>query len=421
MSGPPVNLLLDLRAYARRLEDPEAFIDLWAQLSPALAGKRLEAGRTYTLGDVSGDVSFAVMAPIGHSVEIGQSTDFAIHSVLEPANLRYACDQCRAEGRSVYGPFVCQPCAAEGRDGRACDAHVAILDGSMRSQCLRHAPMCECGRPGTFWCQGASCRRNRAWCEKHRRSHHNDPDHSYCEACYAVAFPTCEQAGCQQVGSLTCEHVDPRSLVTCGRHACPTHMHRWQVFGPEEEGLTLCSRHRGVKALDDPGLIAEIILGTAGRRVARRRGPMLPTLQSVRHILRKVRSRTYGLDEIAQHFERFSLDVRATPDLQRETTNLLKLHEGQRARDRSRDEDDRVLGRQHFERLKLLMIARGQIEAASLMTFSDYRPRQNRLFVKVPKELAGRFVGTQGRNVKDLSAALGVQVGLERDGQEPNR
>jgi hypothetical protein len=122
-------------------------------------------------------------------------------------------DLCRNDGRSTYGPFVCQPCRDQGLDGRVCDQHVVILDGSMRSHCKLHAPQCECGHLATFWCQGINCRRKRAWCEQHRRAHRTDPDRSYCDSCYALEFPKCEQAGCERVGSLECEYVDSVTLA----------------------------------------------------------------------------------------------------------------------------------------------------------------------------------------------------------------
>jgi hypothetical protein len=88
MPQDPVNLLLDLRNYGRRLENAQAFIEFWGRLSPALRGKRLELARTYSLADASGEVAFTVMAPGEGATEVTDSTDFAIHSVLEPAALR---------------------------------------------------------------------------------------------------------------------------------------------------------------------------------------------------------------------------------------------------------------------------------------------------------------------------------------------
>ncbi len=417
----PINLFLDLRKYSRRLENAQGFIELWARLSPALRGKRLELGRAYSLTDQCGEVAFTVIAPDEGVAEVTDDTDFAIHSVLEPAALRYACDLCRSEGRSTYGPFVCQLCRDRGLDGRVCDEHVVILDGSMRSHCKLHAPRCECGRPATFWCQGTNCRRKRAWCEQHRHAHRNDPDHSYCESCYALAFPRCEQAGCERVGSLACEFVDPVTLATCGRKACPAHMHRWQIYGAEEEGLTLCSQHRGVGTLDDPRLIAEIILGTAARRIVRHRAPLLPTLQKVRHILLHVRNRNYELPVIDHLFEQFPIDLRKAPELHREVTSLLQRHKSQRIKDIERDEAEKSQGRVHFERLRQLLIERGQSELASVVSFRDYRPKWNKLFVDVPTQYKGRFFGKEGRNIKELSASLGVEIKPERDSQERPR
>jgi hypothetical protein len=49
----------------------------------------------------------------------------------------------------------------------------------------------------------------------------------------------------------------------------------------EKEGLALCDRHSGIRTLTDDSLIAQIIFGTAARRLRLRRIPgplpMLPT------------------------------------------------------------------------------------------------------------------------------------------------
>ncbi len=320
-ANEPVEIMLDLRGYERRLQGPAAFIEFWEKLSPALQGRPLVADKPYELEHGSGSIRFTVIR--NPPAQVTDQTRFAVHSLLEPPQLKYTCDLCRNEKRNVYGPFVCPLCKDAGGDGRVCDNHVVILDGSMRSVCRTHAPQCACGTPATFWCQGPECRRRKAWCDTHRKRHRNDPDHSYCEQCYAQLFPACEHAGCASVGTLACEFIDSKTLEPCERRACPSHMQRWQVHGPDEEGLALCSRHRGVRLLADDGLIFQIILGTATRRLRLPRSPQLPTLQSVRHILRKARGRSYDLHEIARLFEGFKVHLDKGSALGRELARLL--------------------------------------------------------------------------------------------------
>jgi KH domain len=415
-ANDPVELLLDLRAYSRRLEGPLAFLSLWDELTPTLKGKGLALGKTYTLESGSGAIQFTVMRnPV---VQITDETRFAVHSLLEPPALRYTCKLCQDEGKSTYGPFICSVCRDEGDDARVCDNHVVILDGAMRSFCRTHAPRCDCGSAATFWCQGVDCRRRKAWCDVHRQRHRNDPDHSYCNACFARMFPECERGGCDNVGTLECEFVDARTLEPCRQHACPIHMHRWQVYGPDEEGLALCSRHSGVRALTDEALIAQIILGTAGRRRRMARSPGLPTLQSVRHILRKARGRLYDLGEIARLFEGFNVNLGGNASLRGEVTALLGRHAERRQRDIQRDEGEKQQGLVLFEKVRQLLVFKGQTELAAVIRFSDYRPRLNKLFIVVPQEFIGRFVGTGGRNIKELSASANVDIGIEKTGQQ---
>jgi hypothetical protein len=412
----PVELQLDLRAYSRRLEGPAEFLSFWDELAPALKGRGLLVGKAYALESRLGTIQFTVMRnPVA---QVTDETRFAVHSLLEPPALRYTCGLCQQESKSVYGPFVCLTCRDEGDDGRVCDNHVVILDGAMRSFCRKHAPLCACGNAGTFWCQGVECRRRKAWCDSHRERHRNDPDHSYCTTCYARMFPECERGGCGNVGTLACEFVDTRTLEPCGQHACPIHMQRWQVYGPDEEGLALCSRHRGVRSLTDDALIAQIILGTAARRQRMARSPGLPTLQSVRHILRKARGRLYNLSEIARLFEGFNVNVGGNSSMRSEVSALLARHAERRQRDMQRDDGEKQQGLALFEKVRQLLALKGQNELATIIRFSDYRPRLNKLFIIVPQEYIGRFVGSGGRNIKELQAAANVDIGIEKTGQQ---
>lgn len=410
----PVEVLLDLRGYSRRIGGPEGFIALWEELAPALKGRPLITGRPYSLESRSGTISFTVIRnPVS---QVSEDTRFAVHSLLEPPSVRYTCDSCQAEGKTVYGPFICPTCRDSGQDGRVCDNHVLILDGAMRSFCRTHAPRCECGAAATFWCQGPECRRRKAWCDAHRKHHRNDPDHAYCPGCYAVLYPDCERNGCANVGTLACEFVDVNTMRPCGRHACPSHMQRWQVYGPDAEGLALCNQHRGVRSLDDQALISQIILATGARRFRLHRSPPLPTLQSIRHILRKARNRIYDLGEIGRLFENFHVNFGTHSALRNEVSGLLKQHSDRRQRDMERDQSEKQQGLVIFERIRQLLAARGQNELAQLVRFSDYRPRSNLIFVIVPDALAGRFIGPGGRNIKELCAAINVDIKLEKTG-----
>ena len=411
----PVEVMLDLRDYSRRIDSPAGFLSLWDSLSPALQGKELVAGKPYTFEGRSGTVRFSVIRnPVSNVSEV---TRFAVHSLLEPSSLRYTCHLCEGEGRAEYGPFICVDCRSAGNDGRICDDHVVILDGAMWAFCRSHAPRCSCGEMATFWCQGPGCRRRTAWCDAHRNHRRNDPDHAYCPDCYSRLYPSCERLGCSNVGTLSCEFIDPRTLKPCDRTACPTHMQRWQVFGPDAEGLALCQQHRGVRALDDQALVAQIVLGTATRRLRLRRSPSLPTLQSVRHILRKARNRLYDLAEIGRLFESFGADFRGNRALGNEVTGLLRQHGERRVRDMDRDQSEKQQGLVVFEKIRNLLLHKGQSELAASIRFSDYRPRANIIFVIVPETLVGRFIGPGGRNIKELCALASADIKLEKAAQ----
>jgi len=108
---------------------------------------------------------------------------------------------------------------------------------------------------------------------------------------------------------------------------------------------------------------------------------------------------------------------------------LLKEHKPRRIVDierdeeekRKRDEEEKSQGIYHFDRLRELLVARGQNEFASVVTFSTYRSKASKLSVNLPAQYRARFIGKDGRNIKEISATLGVEIGLERDGQEGRR
>jgi len=197
-------------------------------------------------------------------------------------------------------------------------------------------------------------------------------------------------------------------------------MVRWQIYGPEQEGLSLCERHRGVRGLSDTEMIRQMVLGTAARRFRHRRErtPLLPTLQSVRHIFRKTRSRLYELSDIAGFFESFDQGPVRAARYAKEVEYLLARHAEQRRQNISRDGAERAQGMQIFERVKAHLLATGKIELAAAIQFSDFRPKTNSLYVVVPPTMAASFIGKGGRNINDLSAAVGARVSLERSAQK---
>jgi hypothetical protein len=419
-SGAPaadIELILDLREYRPPITDVEGFAALWEQLEPALVGRDL-GGRPVHYLDAGPDGRLGIeIARIGAPGMPGPHTRFSVVAVRERPRQLYRCRVC--EG---YGPFLCRACTERGTGDRVCDDHVVVLDGGLQPTCPEHHPRCaaaSCATPATFRCGGPSCRKDRAWCDRHRRPHPRDSDTDYCPGCHDIAFPVCEEAGCHGVGTVACEHVD-RSGRSCGRRACTRHARRWQVYGAERMGLGLCRDHLQVQGMSLDHALFMIVVASASRRPAMRP----PSLAGFGHNLRNI-----GHREIAVDYRAMLTRLRRV--------HAEAAHQGVRLKDADEQErrwekevgteDGRnAAAEQIVERLRTLVVQRdrryGSAIAASLRPV-QYKPpvdrpgqpvRNGLLFVDVAEDLRGLFAGKGREHLLTYSAQLGVDVRLER-------
>ncbi|KIF73267.1 hypothetical protein QR77_03400 [Streptomyces sp. 150FB] len=417
----PVPVCLDVREYREPLRDADAYLELWRGLEPLLVQVdprehrplRLELGNR-------GVLTLQLLDPVGNPDIFDADTRFAIRGILEVPRIRYACGPCAAQGVTGYGPFQCHACNEDRSTGtrtRLCDRHVVILDGTFRTVCPEHAPACPaCDSPGVFWCDGALCRNKRAWCANHRTAHPGDARTSYCPDCFSDRFPTCVAPRCGQTGYLRCEHVS-RSDGTCPHRICAAHAGRWQIYGPHKRGPALCPAHLdGLRRLSRDELVFQIVAATAARRrsASRSTGPaLLPRLSVVRHILIHVRDEALDMGIIDDLFN--GLRARLTDD-RRDATMiaLLDAHATVRRQDLTAFQDDQNQGRRHYGALLGLLIADGKAQLADRLAFSDFRPKANTLYVRVPQDVTGLFIGRGGSGIRDLGARLGITVKVEK-------
>ena len=411
-----IEVVLDLRDYRERPKGGKEFFELWQRIEPALEGRRLTTGHPHVLdAGESGTVRLEVIDAPPEEEMITSRTAFAVYSVLEQPRIIYPCQQCVKQGRQTYGPFVCEACGKEGRGGRCCDDHVAILDGSMRSTCVEHVPNCHCGQKATFWCQGRNCRRSKAWCDEHRRPHPYNRDVWYCLECYTLEFPQCGHLGCANTGTIACEHVDSASGRSCGVRSCAVHARRWQIFGPHAEGLGLCERHQGLSQFGDIDLIFQLVAGTVARR---RRGwsrTHLPSLNAVRHTFLNVRGRPYDLATLGLLFDNVFAKLDKSKVLEGDMARLIQEHAQVRRAGIEKNEKEQSVGRRHFEKLQRELVSMGLGSIASALVYSDFRASKNMLFVRLSQQLRGRLIGRGGSTIRDLEVRVGVDLKFERD------
>lgn len=416
-----VELVLDVRELRTPPDTREEFAALWEAVEPALIGRNLRRRRHHELSGADGTIRLEVARLADGLTVVAPQTRFSVVAVREPAKLRYRCKQCAAAGQAGYAPFSCQDCKQAGPDHRVCDRHVSILDGALVATCREHHPSCSgCTRPATFRCAGRACRRDRAWCHHHRRAHPRDSDVDYCPTCYDTEFPRCEVAKCADIGTVACEHISA-SHDGCARRMCTRHARRWQVFGAERLGLGRCAQHVTLAGLVPDQLLFQIVLGAC----ARHRRERLPSLQAFAHTLRN-----------CEHRE-LALDYRRIHQLLGDLASRLDQRGPQSARDamaEMRSPWDRQLqnvatasqdGERLIAKLKTIILAEDPRHGAAItsaLSLAEYKPpitrdgvvqRQAKLFVNVPENLRGLFIGPNGSRIRGYRERLGVEVQIE--------
>lgn len=409
----PVNIVLDLRGLANPPATADELLALWSRVEAGLLDRPLRSIPVHRIEmPGAGWCDLWLTDPATAPDRATPAVPFSIRSILEPGEIRYRCTSCQTSGRVTYAPFPCEGCSTTDRQGRVCDDHAVFLDGGFRATCPTHTPRCPCGETATFWCRGPRCRRSKAHCHRHRRSHPGDPDVGYCLDCYAQVFPACSAPGCANTGNIACEFVTSAASGGCGRGSCAGHAKRWQVFGPQRRGLGLCPDHGArLRNLSRDEIVFQIVAGTAGR--TGREDQRLPRLSVVRHIFINVRNEALDMGVLDDLFVRLERGL-GTGRLDERMRRLLRPHAGVRESDLKGFRDEHAAGHQHLARLRQVLRSQGRSELADAVTFSDYRAQSNILFVRVPPQLAGMFIGAQHRNVDALSAALGVKVQVER-------
>ncbi len=415
-----VEAVLDLRGWSPAVGGRDDLVALWNELEPTLHGRRLHGGGVHSWDADRGSIVLEIVRVAPGIDTVGPATRFELVAVRERPRLVYRCASCDAQGREGYGCFRCRACTDAGQPERVCVEHAVLLDGSLTPSCRSHHAACEdCGSPASFWCGGRNCRTARAWCDRHRRRHPQDPDTDYCPSCHRLAFPVCEEPGCAASGTVVCDWLDGAGHA-CGRQACTRHARRWQVFGSERLGLGLCRAHSHVKAVPVEGVLRQICGGAA-----RRPGVRMPSLGAFSHNLRNCDHRELALDhrEIRARLARLEEELLRSgpPDVARAVARA----GGDWDRELGRLRGNSDQGGQLLERLRGLVRRQdprwGEPIAAALR-LAEFKPArtggagQDRpavLWIHLPEELRGPFIGPQGSRIAEYKAQLGTDIRIE--------
>jgi hypothetical protein len=424
VSHSTVWLELDLRDAQWVPTSSAEYLEFWERNVGQLKGE-LHPDQVFQLGDrLAGAFKVRVtQVPKGFE-RATVTTPFAIHSVLEPMRVELACSCCARLGRPArHAPLFCYTCAEleraessapaldSGQSSRwLCVSHAVLLDGSLRAFCPEHAPTCACKVPARAFCFGPSCKKRSgvAFCEEHLRRHPNLANVQFCQACYDELFPACQVEGCASVATIRCSHWHRDTGIACGRLYCAEHAWRWQVYGRGGAGLARCEEHADLKQLTNEGLILQLAAGALLERRYR-----LPTLQAVTHILMKPRRERYAIAEVNRLFAQSRGELDAKRPFESRMLELINAHEASRQEDLKRDADEKAVGMPFFEKLRAELERRGLRELSESVQFSDYRPRDNRLYIYLDEGLRGWFCGAHHERIHDLSQTIGAQISFE--------
>lgn len=441
MRAADVELIIDTRKLQPPPQNAEELISLWEQTQSVIAGKIVSSGDCRPVEFPGrGQLDFIVIRTSSPNVTVSEKTTFAVHSVLERSRTKHRCRLCAAAGEYADGPFFCKECSRGDAQAGVCERHVRILEGGLRrgayiaSTCAEHSPRCShCQQAAVFWCLGPICKGNQAWCNAERKTHRNNQDNPYCPACYELVYPQCVQANCLEPGTSQCEHIDSASGKPCGRRLCNRHVGRWQVYGYERIGLARCSEHRRIMQSADADVVWQIVAGTTLRRSERGGTSMrlrgqqqtypLPTLGSIKNVLLKARKQFYSESMAMQLYEGLRFQLRNASHRSPLQAKMLELL------DRSapiwlsgvvKAEARKEKGLSYLEKLKATLSAAGLYEMASTVEMTDFIPESTKdgrsacLYIRLPEEYRGRFIGRDGIRKREFSQRVGCDIRFEK-------
>lgn len=214
----------------------------------------------------------------------------------------------------------------------------------------------------------------------------------------------------------------------CGRRMCTIHARRWQVFGGEHVGLGRCSAHSRLSGLSAEELVFQIVVGASSRN----RPERLPSLQGFAHNLRNSGHPKLALDYRAIFMMLSGL---------RDSLNRGNAAPGDSPAARARaavekawpgwEKQYQEIGVSAVEGERLVaqlrhvvqeLLPRDGYAIAAAITLAEYKPAQfragqeprpARLFVHVPEEYRGLFMGKDRVRKQAYDQRLGVDVQIE--------
>jgi len=426
-------LTLDLRQSKPMGTEASDYQSFWTHNAGQLFGKRLEPNQSFVPRDTDiGDFTLQVARVPNQFREVTSATPFAIHSVLEPPQIRRVCRCCQAERLDLrQAPLICDTCAELQRkvgpaaqplprnaSPQLCAVHAVILEGKLRPFCPAHVPVCHCQQAAWGFCAGEACKpQSRAFCQSHLHRHPSGADVHYCQACYERLFPACLAPGCTSLATIRCSHWDADTQRACAKTYCAEHALSWQVYGRHNRGLGRCDEHADLSQLDDPSLIFQL---TASALVEQRIPThpkfdnRLPSLQAIAHVLMKPRQVRYDLAQVDRLFEQLREQLDAARPFEKNMLALLDKHAAFRRDNLEQDARNKAIGRPIFDALVAELERQDFHALATRLGFADFQRKNACLYVRLERDWRGHLIGAGHERIHQLSDAIGARIRFER-------
>jgi hypothetical protein len=199
-------------------------------------------------------------------------------------------------------------------------------------------------------------------------------------------------------------------------------------------GLARCGDHRRILELSDSAVIWQVVAGTALRRSGRSGASVrvgsqqqvypLPSLGSIKNILLKARKKFYTEDMALQLYQTLQAQLRSEthlPVLQARMLDLLDRSALKWTEMRGRAGKRREQGLFYLQNLKAVLSGAGFDDMAVSVEMTDFVPesakapaRKACLYIRMPEEYRGRFVGRGGDRIREFSRRIGCDIRFEK-------
>jgi hypothetical protein len=129
----------------------------------------------------------------------------------------------------------------------------------------------------------------------------------------------------------------------------------------------------------------------------------------------KPRGHRYAISQVKQLFDDVRRQLDEADPFQKKMIALIDSHELSRQEQLQRDEEEKAQGKPTYDALIDELRRRDLHELANNVTFADFRPKANCLYIRLAPQLRGGLIGVGGEHIQDLARIIGARITFERE------